>query len=520
MVYGNSTTRTVQYDARYRPSENKLTGASGTLADFTYQEDATGNITQIHDALDATYNRDFTYDDLNRLVTANTGTALWNSLTFTYDAMGNMLDRRAVRPYDHGGRGDGGGPSERVEETTFSYVGTTSKLASVSSTGAVNYDAAGNETHAGKSSTYSPRNLMASAERAGSGVQDTPPPPIAYGYDGRGIRVSRNDGLTITHFHYSPEFHLLSFGTPGGTPLEIVWFGDLPVAQMESGQPLRYTFSDHLGTPIIQTDASGTVVWRAEYEPYGRIWAMRVGSTASQPLRLPGQEDNGDLYYNIFRWYRPEWGRYVSVDAAFPKVEHTEGWATYSYVRDQPLKLIDGSGRQDDDATTNGLEVRDCDDLTCPPQSYDPDDPMLVALDVEARAEKALSAVTSSIQTFLNLVDPTPLSAGIAAIGHLTGPRFTRYNFRDNLAELSGERPADSDAHHMFPQEFEDQFRELGIDIHDPQYGSWWQSAEHRSLAKEYNDRWRSFLNENPTAAEVFEFGKTLAGEYELKIFY
>ncbi|HEX3584191.1 MAG TPA: DUF6531 domain-containing protein, partial [Thermoanaerobaculia bacterium] len=74
LSYANGTTKTMTYDSRYRITENKLDGPAGTIADYTYSEDPAGNITSIHDATDATYNRDFTYDDLNRLVTANSGT--------------------------------------------------------------------------------------------------------------------------------------------------------------------------------------------------------------------------------------------------------------------------------------------------------------------------------------------------------------------------------------------------------------------------------------------------------------
>lgn len=78
---------------------------------------------------------------------------------------------------------------------------------------------------------------------------------------------------------------------------EIVWFGDRPVAQVgplrstipdpeftrhrigtmsiPADRALYFTFSDHLGTPILQTDAAATIVWHAEYEPYGAIWDAR-----------------------------------------------------------------------------------------------------------------------------------------------------------------------------------------------------------------------------------------------------
>src|SRR6185369_198347 len=93
LTFANGTTQTRTYDARYQMQRNTLSGPAGTIADYTYSEDAAGNITAIHDALDSTYDRNFAYDDLNRLVTANTGASLWGTGTFRYDAMGNLLAR-------------------------------------------------------------------------------------------------------------------------------------------------------------------------------------------------------------------------------------------------------------------------------------------------------------------------------------------------------------------------------------------------------------------------------------------
>ena len=91
LAFGNGTTKSMTYDARYRPLENKLTSGLGVLADYQYSEDAVGNITAIRDAVDPSYNRDFGYDDLHRLTRANSGSSLWGSGAYTYDAMGNML---------------------------------------------------------------------------------------------------------------------------------------------------------------------------------------------------------------------------------------------------------------------------------------------------------------------------------------------------------------------------------------------------------------------------------------------
>src|SRR5262249_51199861 len=93
VTFLNGTTQNRSYDSRYRIQRNTLTGPSGPIADYTYTEDAAGNIPSILDMLASTYSRYFGYDDLNRLQTANTGASLWGSGSYRYDAMGNMLGR-------------------------------------------------------------------------------------------------------------------------------------------------------------------------------------------------------------------------------------------------------------------------------------------------------------------------------------------------------------------------------------------------------------------------------------------
>ncbi len=82
IVFGNGTTRTTTYDPRYRPITNMLTGpllsgedepTTGVLASYEYTHDPAGNITRIADLADSAYDRDFGYDDLHRLTTANGG---------------------------------------------------------------------------------------------------------------------------------------------------------------------------------------------------------------------------------------------------------------------------------------------------------------------------------------------------------------------------------------------------------------------------------------------------------------
>jgi RHS repeat-associated protein len=364
--YVNGTTKTMTYNTRYQPTGNKLEKDAPltTLANYGLIPDPVGNIDQINDLMTPTYNRTFDYDDLNRLTTTNSGTSMWGAGSHAYDTMGNITTITLGT----------------ARTASFTYVGTTPKINTATDSGIgtrnVTYDGAGNETGVGTGTfSYSPRNYLASGEG------------LAYSYDGRGVRTItvNNTGVLAAnkpkryHF-YSPELNLLSetFLATASVPIiqtEYVWFAGQPVGQIEYAfvNKLWWTFTDHLGTPFIRTDSSGGITWRAEYEPYGRVFALRTPNRY-QPLRLPGQEaqetnilstdGNGasERYYNVFRWYRNRWGRYSQPDPVWrgdgdmgiqpqgrgpsmlPAGHLTQRLDTYAYVLANPLSFLDPLG--------------------------------------------------------------------------------------------------------------------------------------------------------------------------------
>ena len=113
-----------------------------------------------------------------------------------------------------------------------------------------------------------------------------------------------------------------------------------PLAKMEWTNTYYY-HPDHLGTPQKMTDASGTVVWAADYKPFGE--ATITVSTITNNLRFPGQYFDAEmgLNYNYFRDYNPTIGRYIETDP----IGIDEGLNhIYTYAGNRPLYYIDYDG--------------------------------------------------------------------------------------------------------------------------------------------------------------------------------
>ena len=101
-----------------------------------------------------------------------------------------------------------------------------------------------------------------------------------------------------------------------------------------------YFHNDQLGTPQVVTDDSQQVVWKGEFDPFGRV--TETVNVVEQNLRFPGQyyDQETGLHYNYFRTYDPGTGRYVESDP----IGLAGGLNTFAYVHGNPLRYKDPTG--------------------------------------------------------------------------------------------------------------------------------------------------------------------------------
>ncbi|ECJ2454556.1 RHS repeat protein [Salmonella enterica] len=108
-------------------------------------------------------------------------------------------------------------------------------------------------------------------------------------------------------------------------------------AQTEPERVVHLYHCDHRGLPVALINSEGARDWSAEYDVWGNRLKEDNPQKLAQLIRLPGQQydDETGLYYNRYRYYNPEQGRYISQDP----IGLRGGWNLYTY----PLNPVSGT---------------------------------------------------------------------------------------------------------------------------------------------------------------------------------
>jgi RHS repeat-associated protein len=312
----------VSFNNRLLPSMIYAHTASDKLKlEFGYFSN--GNVQTITNDLNSARTLSFTYDNLNRLATAQTvatsGQYCWGQSVPTdgtgYDRYGNLLKINSSQCTS---------PTLNLSANTYNQI-TNSGFS---------YDNAGDMTADGVTSyVWNGAGLL---KTVGS---------TTYTYDGDGKRVMNSAG---TYYWTTPAGDQLS-DTPGsGAGNEYIFFAGQRIAWVDSAGTVRYYWGDHLGTTRIVTDASGNVCYDADYYPFQGERPPYV-NTCTPAYRMAGMkfdQESGN-YYTLNRYYPPNLGRWLSPDPLAGDITNPQSLNRYAYVLNNPTTFIDPLGLQD-----------------------------------------------------------------------------------------------------------------------------------------------------------------------------
>ncbi len=184
-----------------------------------------------------------------------------------------------------------------------------------------------------------------------------------YLYDPLGRRIAKqrlgDDGAVLEHTDFAWDGVTLAEEATAtasrSQPVILTWdhIGSRPIAQTESRSAADASqddvdrrfyaiVTDLVGTPSELVDEQGGIAWRTRSTLWGNAASATDGST-STPLRFPGQyfDPESGLHYNVYRYYDPATGRYVTADPlGLEPSPNPRGYVTNPHREIDPLGLM------------------------------------------------------------------------------------------------------------------------------------------------------------------------------------
>ena len=215
----------------------------------------------------------------------------------------------------------------------------------------LSYDSKGNLTGDGTwSYTFDASNRMTAASRSGTRA--------TYEYDPLGRRSAKVVNGNRTEFLHDGNEVIIEYFINNGSPqidrrfvygqgLDERLFVYAGAGTTDSDRTSFHT--DHLGSTIVTADHNGTMVESFTYSPDGD-----VDDPSGNQYRYTGRYLDAEtgLYYYRARYYRPDFGRFLSPDP----IGYAAGMNLYSYVSNNPINFTDPLGLMQ----VRGFETSDC----------------------------------------------------------------------------------------------------------------------------------------------------------------
>ena len=400
IIYGNDVSTKFYYDSetfRLKRLESKRQN-NDPLQDWYYTYDPVGNITHIEDKnipvvffnnQKVTGVSAYTYDALYRLVEAagrennaalSHGTAdNWNDAPFMHTL--NPGDPVAVRNYTQTYQYDPVGNILQMHHQAtgnnwtrnYTYATPNNRLTSTQ-VGGTTYIYAHHPQHGFMTAmphlaemgwNFKEELIKTIRQNVGSGTPET----TWYQYDGEGQRIRKitenQAPVGVTPSRKEERIYISGYelykkhsGTHAG--LERV-----SLSLMDEGhrfvmietrnevdddtekQLTRYQLHNHLGSAALELDETAQVISYEEYHPFGTTAYQAKNAAikaAAKRYRYTGMERDEEtgLEYHSARYYLPWLGRWCSADP----IGIGDGVNVYSYGKNNPVGLTDGSGTQ------------------------------------------------------------------------------------------------------------------------------------------------------------------------------
>ena len=342
--------RTYQADSGYLHTMKATNGMSQELQKLTLTFDELGNLTQRRDqgrskvtSLAKNVDEEFTYDNLNRLLTTRIAGEASANIDTTYDARGNILSKSGVGAY--------------------AYGATSNRLVSVTPSGGTAmtyaYDSNGNLTSGdGRTLRYTSFDKPHTITK---GTGQT----VRFAYDGERARYKRsvttgtgtNAVTTTTYYVGNVEIQNVTGGKQYTRYVE-----GHAIVKLTRNDTSRtavstdYLITDHLGSIDAIANSSGALLYDLSFDAWGRrraadstfaiINTPATALTTLTPRGFTGHEmlDTVGLIHMNGRVYDPRLGRFTSADPIVQFPYYSQSFNHYSYVLNNPLGYTDPSG--------------------------------------------------------------------------------------------------------------------------------------------------------------------------------
>ncbi|MBR1588193.1 MAG: RHS repeat protein [Kiritimatiellae bacterium] len=356
VAFPNSISCETGYDVMDRLSRLTWSGYVSANSDSReYSYDNADNITSIQH--DDGRMSDYTYDGLDRLTGESVYSASGTMVRLAaqvYDASGNRTAQAVTENGVTEFRSSMFMPGDRLAEWTSenasgAYAVVTNAAYFYADSGCTT----GVVSHLSDGTSRTVKYSWTDDYRLDR-VDENGETMAEYKYDALGNLVSVRHGAEAFEILVD-EGHTLADVSEDGTPLRVYMRGPgvdrwLGLVDLTGGSPIPYFYvTDHLGSVLAVTDASGAVVERYEYDAWGKVLSVAdaegqtlARSAIGNRILWQGREYSWTtgLYYFRNRWYDPVIGRWISKDP----IGIEGGLNIYGFCDSNPINFNDAEG--------------------------------------------------------------------------------------------------------------------------------------------------------------------------------